>query len=143
MSRYKEDLSDVQGGDFELIPAGRYPVVVTNATIEQAKTSGNDIWKLEMEITAGRFAGRKLWLNISMIDKARPIRKGTLTALGVDTTQMVDYLDDVIGRKADAEVFVDEYQGNKREKVKRLRTPKTTAPEVSNDEFFADDDLPL
>jgi len=124
MSRYKESYSDVPGGDFELIPEAKYPVRVVSADVRPSKSSGMDTWCLDLEIEGPKYAGRKLWLYISMKPEAVGVRKGAMTALGLDTSQMVNYdlIDDVIDRKALAEVYHDEYQGEKRAKVRRLRS---------------------
>jgi len=119
-----EDFSDVKDGDFELISEGKYPIVIDNSVIDDSKsTPGNKTWKLEMTINDGKFKGRKLWFYMGMSKKAAPFRKGTLTALGVDVSGKVHLVDDVIGCMALAEVVHEEYQGEARAKVKRLRTP--------------------
>ena len=135
MSRHRENFDDTPDGDFSLMPEGTYEVKILNATVGPSKSSGIDVWCLDMEITDRMFTGRRLWLYISMKPEAKSMRKGTLTALGVNTAEgeRPDLIDDVIGRKALAIVYHDTYQGQKREKVKRLRSIKpstgTTAPE--------------
>lgn len=138
MSYHKESYSDIPDGDFELIPAGKWPVKVVNAAVRPSKSSGMDTWCLDLEIEGHKFAGRKLWLYISMKPEAAPIRKGTMTALGLDTTQDIQYdlVDDVVGRKALAEIYHDVYQGQKREKVKRLRTLKEPVSKPATDDIF-------
>ena len=145
MSRYKESYKDVQGGDFPLMPEGRYSVKVATSIVKDSK-AGNPTWFLELDVLRLKFAGRKLWFNCSMSDAAKGIRKGTLTALGLDTDSEVaiDLIDDVIGLVCDAEVFHDEYNGVKREKIKRLRSKENktvTAKDVA--EELGSDDLPF
>lgn len=124
MSRYRERYDDVEGGDFSLMEEGKYPVKVIAAVVKPSKASGTDTWCLDLEVTGQKYAGRKLWLYISMKPEAAPVRKGTMTALGLDTKATVEYdlVDDVVGRTALAEVYHDSYQGVPREKVKRLRS---------------------
>ena len=122
MSDYRESYNGVPDGDFPLIPIGRYLVRVTNAAIKPAKTSGQETWCLDLEIIDGEYKGRKLWLYHGMSDEARSMRKGTIRSLGFDTDTEVDLIDDVLGKKAIAEVYHDEYKGETREKVKRLRS---------------------
>lgn len=151
MSRYGENYHGVSGGDFDLMPEGRYPIRVINSRVADSKSSGNPTWYLDLEITGSKYAGRKLWLTISMGTAAAPIRKGTMTALGFDTSQDVRYdlVDDVIGRVAIADVYHDEYEGNKREKVRRLRSmknPEPVAPERNADEELEEanpDEIPF
>lgn len=144
MSRYRERYDGVPGGDFELMEEGKYPVKVIAAAVRPSKASGTDTWCLDLEIIGRRYAGRKLWLYISMKSEAAPVRKGTMTALGLDTSAGVDYdlIDDVVGRNALAEIYHDTYQGEKREKVKRLRSiapEQTAAPVEADDEINLED----
>lgn len=133
MSGYRENYRGVPDGEFKLMPEGNYPVKVANATVSQAKSSGKDTWCLELEITGPRYAGRKLWLYHGMSEGARPMRKGTMTALGLNPEDDNDLIDDVLNRKALAVVYHDIYNGQKREKVKRLRSMKRSEEVV--DEF--------
>jgi hypothetical protein len=133
MSRYRENYRGVPDGEFELMPEGNYPVKVVNATVSPSKSSGKDTWCLELEVTGLRYAGRKFWLYHGMSEEARPMRKGTMTALGLNPEDDNDLIDDVMGRKALAVVYHDTYNGQKREKVKRLRSMKKS--EESVDEF--------
>jgi len=148
MSRYRESYRNVPDGDFELIPEGKWPVRVINASVRPSKSSGMDTWCLDLEIEGYKFAGRKLWLYVSMKPEALPIRKGNMTALGLDTSSDVDYdlVDDVINRKALAEIYHDTYQGQKREKVKRLRSIKSKVEvekENASLEGFNPEDMPF
>jgi len=128
MSRYKENYRGVPSGDFETMPEGNYLIEVINASVYEAKSSGKDTWCLELEvIEPSKFAGRKLWLYHGMSEEARSMRKGTMTALGLDPEADNDLIDDVIGLKALATVYHDEWNGQKKEKVRRLRSIKPTA----------------
>ena len=149
---YRENYRDTQGGDFELMPEGRYPIKIIASSIGASKSSGKDSWKLEMEVVGPRFSGRKLWLYVSMSPEAKGVRKGTMTALGFDTnnpeTGDFDLLRDPINCRAYAEIFHDEYQGTKREKVKRLRSMEANESRLrpegeSREEVeLPEDDLP-
>ena len=134
---YKEHYRGVSDGDFDLMPEGDYPIKITESSIGQSKSSSNDTWKLVMEVTAGEYQGRKLWFYVSMSEKAKGIRRGTMTALGFDPEMENDLTDDVINKTAKAEVFHETYEGKTREKVKRLRTGEQVAPGQTK----IDDDL--
>ena len=135
MSRHRERFSPEDGGNFEEIPAGRYLVKVLGAAVEPWSQTNPDLkWVLTLEILAGPFARRRLWLNIGMTEKAKGIRLGALSALGVNwKDQDVDLIEDVVNRRAIAETFVDETYGTK---VKRLRSDEKVAPgQATVDEF--------
>ena len=130
MSIYRENYRGVSGGEFELMPEGEYEVKVVNSTISPAKSSGKDTWCLEFEIVGPKYAGRKLWLYHGMSEEARPMRKGTITSLGLNPENDNDLIDDVKGLRAKAIVYHDRFDGQKKEKIKRLRSlDKTTAKE--------------
>jgi len=143
MSRHRERFSPEDGGNFDEIPAGRYPVKVLGAAVEPWSQTNPDLkWALTLEILAGPFARRRLWLNIGMTEKAKGIRLGALSALGVNwKDQDVDLIEDVVNRRAIAETFVDETYGTK---VKRLRSLEQVTPgqaklEEAADEFNGDE----
>ena len=143
MSNHKEDYDNVPDNDFDLIPSGPYPVRVLNATVGPSKSSSFDVWCLDLEITGDRFAGRRLWLYISMKEEAKGVRKGVTKALGI-TTKPVDLIDDVKGRKAIAQIYHEEWNGKTREKVKYLKpieqvTPGQAKLEEAADEFNGDE----
>ena len=139
--------SGVQGGDFELMPAGKYPVRVNTAVIKPSKSSESNNLELDMVIEGIKYAGRHLWFTQSLSEKSAPFIKGMLTALGIDTTidKEYDLIDDVLGRKCLADVIhkaPNEFHTDTREKVKMLRSlPKSGVDEST----FAkeDDDLPF
>jgi len=144
MSQHRENYRGVPDGDFELMPEGNYPVKVTNATVGQAKSSGKDTWCLELEIVGQNYAGRKLWLYHGMSEEARPMRKGTIRALGLDPEMEIDLVDDVLGCRATAVVFHDTYNGQLREKVKRLRSMEQVAPgQMKIGEVESSDEVPF
>lgn len=145
----RDDLRGVKDG-YELIPAGKYEVKVKESAIVPTRDNAGELWKLTLEVMSGEFEGRLIWFQCSMSDAARPIRKGTCTALGLNTEEKpVDLQDDVIGCRALAEVYIDTYNGTEQSKVKRLRTlNKMSASEVSNlrnikTEDLSGEDLPF
>ncbi len=52
-------------GTFEPIPSDDYAVEVTKVEKKTSKKSGSDYWSIELTITDGEFAGRKLWDSLS------------------------------------------------------------------------------
>lgn len=124
MSNYKENHS--QTPDFDVVPAGTYSVQVEESSIGDGKDPAKPkVWTIKLCIIGGKFANRYLWFRLSMGDTSAGFRKGSLTALGLDTKANVSYdlIEDVIGRKAMAEVTIDDtFDGTPRNKVRRLRS---------------------
>jgi len=122
---YRENYSKVP--DFDVLPADTYPIQVEESIIADGKDPKKPkVWTLKLCITNGKYVNRFLWARWSMGDSSTGFRKGTMTALGLDTKrdESYDLIEDVVGRKALAEVVIDDsYDGVPRNKVKRLRTP--------------------
>ena len=139
MSQYRESYANVPDGDFALMPPGIYQIKVIGADVHGSKSSGEPTWYLDLEVIGLKYPGKRLWFTVGMSDKAISFRKGTLTALGLDTSldEKWDLIDDVLGRIALAEVYHQKGQdGVTREKVKRLRSAKaTTSTDLPDDEL--------
>lgn len=56
-------------GTFEPIPSDDYEVEVTKVEKKQSRANGTDYWSIELTITEGEYAGRKLWDSLSFIGK--------------------------------------------------------------------------
>jgi hypothetical protein len=80
----KLDFSDVKV--IEVLPVGAYPVVVTNAEVQEGKEYPYIAW--EFTIEEGPAEGRKLWNNTSTSPKALWKLKETLLALGGDPAKL-------------------------------------------------------
>lgn len=52
--------------DFQPIPAGSYPVIITDSVIKYTKNDDGNYLKVTLEIQSGEFQGRKLWHNITL-----------------------------------------------------------------------------
>lgn len=131
---------------FEVLPAGAYPVVVTDGEIRQSGEDSKhpDAYYVNWELTvheSHEYAGRKVWWNTGLThydhdagegcecdeeDKFNKWLAGTakLAELaGIDTSQD-DYefdVDDFVGTTVVAVVSVQPYQGEDRNNVKRIR----------------------
>lgn len=137
MSNHRENYRGVPDRDFEIMPEGEYQVEVLKSSIGASKSSGNLTWCLELGVLDRRYVDRKLWFYISMSEKAKSMRKGAITAMGLDPESDVDLIDDVITHQAKAVVFHDTFNGRTREKVRRLRSLAQVAP----GQMTIDDDL--
>lgn len=75
------DKVEATTGEFELIPVGRYDLMITNA-VNKVSASGNDYIALDLKILNDddekSYFGRKLWANINNNDIGRGILKSIL-----------------------------------------------------------------
>lgn len=110
------------------VEPGRYPVKVVESDIGPwSERNHDERWQLTLEITTGRYQGRRLWWRAGMSEAATPFRRGAVKALGIEwRDREVDLRTEVIGHRAIAEVvYNDDYD---RAEVKRLRSVEQTAP---------------
>jgi hypothetical protein len=79
MAGLKVNFSTEEAGsearDFEALPTGKYPVFVSDITMEEcgpnSKNPGKPYWHLELTIQEGHpHAGRKFWTNVMLFDGA-------------------------------------------------------------------------
>jgi len=79
------NFGDVEDKDFTPMPDGSYPVTVDNAKMKYGKDSGDPYVQWELIVTDGEFAGRHLWYNTSLSEKALWRTKEQFLNLGVIT----------------------------------------------------------
>ena len=95
------DISGVEAGGFEAIPAGQYHVAITDGELKEsgpnAKNPGAEYIAWEFTVQGGEHDGRKLWSNTSMLPQALFGIKGLLAAVGhpaangsFDTSEIID-----------------------------------------------------
>jgi hypothetical protein len=110
------DLSDVESGGFDPIPAGRYPLRVFDGEIREsgpkAKNPGSEYIAWEFIVESGDFEDRHLWTNTSLLPQALFGLKGLLGATGQWSAEELDAadfdfdIDDVLGSLVMATVTV-------------------------------------
>ncbi len=90
-------------GDFEVIPPGKYTVLIEKSELQQTKKGNGHFIYLEMQIADGQFKGRKIFDRINVENPSSQcivIGKRCLSALGLaiglqavsDTSQLVNQL---------------------------------------------------
>jgi hypothetical protein len=73
--------------DFEPLPTGKYPVTITDGSLEEcgpkSKNPGKNYWHLELTVDEGHpNAGRKFWSNVMLFDGALYSLAQLLKAIG-------------------------------------------------------------
>jgi hypothetical protein len=68
MAQFSFDTSTVAAREnsFELIPAGNYPAVVEDSSIESLKSGNGQALKLTLRIVDGQYTGRKVWARLNI-----------------------------------------------------------------------------
>lgn len=122
---------------YELLDEGNYDVVVTEAAVATAKSSGNKMYNLTLSVESGPHAKRKLWTRLVV---ARDNLKGMemffkqMAALTLDGKFFSTEPDDdvivanLIGKRASAKVVQGSYNETPKNDVKFLNPPKGPAP---------------
>jgi hypothetical protein len=79
------DANNVEpAGDFEPIPAGKYPAVITESEFKPTKAGTGNYLQLAFQIIEGPYANRLLWARLNLDnanDTARKIAQGELSAI--------------------------------------------------------------
>jgi len=73
-----------EGRDFGLLPKGDYRMAITDSTVKAANSGNGNYLKLEIQVTDGAYANRKLWENLNLWHrdhKTMTIAQGTFSAI--------------------------------------------------------------
>lgn len=111
------DLSGVEVSR-KAIPEGTYAVVVNKAELTKSR-EGNNMIKMEFEVTEGPHKGAKLFENCSLQPQALFKLKSVMLALGMDIPEGSFDLDtnDLVGLNCEVEVGHETYEGKKRARI--------------------------
>jgi hypothetical protein len=131
------------GYGFEPLPEGAYNVVVAGAKFQPSK-AGNDMYKLELQITDGEYKGKKAFTQLVFTENSAGMFFQQMAALGLDAAfwAEIEYDPEATGEDAeeqrgevcqqlvDAEAVIicgppEEYQGRMQTRVKTIRPAGT------------------
>ncbi len=118
-------------GDFDVLPPGKYPVVIDKAEVKQTKKMDGHYLSLTMTVADGGYKGRKLWPKIQIQNPSQECVKiglRTLSALGKATG--VTYISDAnqfLGKTCIAHVKVKDEQ-NEIRTYSAMEGPVATQP---------------
>ena len=129
------DLSGVEVSR-RAIPEGTYAVVVNKAELTKSR-EGNNMIKMEFEVTEGPHKGAKLFENCSLQPQALFKLKSVMLALGMDIPNGSFDLDtnDLVGLNCEVEVGHETYEGKKRARILEY----INAEEADEEEEDSDD----
>jgi hypothetical protein len=135
--RVMGDLNEAMGGafdpgahepaaDFEPIPAGWYPVEIEKAEIKDTKAGDGKYLKIEHTVVGDKFANRKIWKQINLVnksEKAVEIGLRELAALGIACgLSAITDTSELLGKQVLAKVEIKKDEG--REPDNQIRTYK-------------------
>lgn len=129
------DLSGVEVNR-RAIPEGTYAVVVNKAELTKSR-EGNNMIKMEFEVTEGPHKGAKLFENCSLQPQALFKLKSVMLALGMNIPEGSFDLDtnDLVGLNCEVEVGHETYEGKKRARILEY----INAEEADEEEEDSDD----
>ncbi len=119
------DLSNVEDSGFELLPKGIYPCTIESCEYGLSQNSGQPMWTMKLNITEGDYEGRKLFTHLSFSPKALPMTKKSLAAIAPELLSgpfnPETVASDMEGKSVRAEVKIEKYDGEDRNRVKNLK----------------------
>ena len=133
------NLSEVEAQKFEVLPKGKYNIVVADNQYSLSKSSGKPMWNMQLSIVdEGEFKNRRLFTFLSFSEKALGNTKGVLSVIAPELADKTDLrindpetVASVIGRFAKVSVDIqkaDPEQGyDESNRVKRWFQPDASA----------------
>lgn len=133
MSKRKLDMSNVE--TYTRMSEGIHRVKVVSCE-DKTTQAGDDMIAIAFESVKGDDKGSRVFDNFVLTDKALWKLKQLLTALGVKCDgKIVLDTDKLIGKKCDAEIFHEEYNGQLRARVNEYMKIKATEPDDDDEEL--------
>lgn len=118
------NMDEVHAQSFELIPKGTYDVVIEKLEYSLSKSSGAPMWSVQLTITDGDFANRKLFTHLSFSEGALPGTKAAIQKIAPDllssafNPKKIAEEGSLVGIQARVKTGIETYQGEDRSKVK-------------------------
>lgn len=95
--------------DYAPLPDGEYRCHVDSVD-ERTTQRGDPMWRLRFRVVDGDFEGRWVWDNLVFSERGRSRVKLFCKSIGIDTSQAVDLLPEMlIGKTCKVTVFTEEY----------------------------------
>ena len=120
------DFNDVEDVSFEALPKAVYPCIIADCEFTHSQSSGNPMWTLQLEVSDGEYAGRKLYSHLVFAGAGLPITKRQLGRIAPDIIAQAfdpsdeDIVAQMLGLEVKAKVTVRKYQGEDRNNVADL-----------------------
>ena len=154
------DFSGVQSNDFAPLPKGTYHATIFEVTQTETK-KGDPMLVFQFKIVEEKHYNRRAFLNHVILPKTLWSLKNTLLAAGYSKEELAGQLDldldDMCGRLVRIVIGHEVYEGETRDRVKKVLPPAKgfkpfnedevptlgDEPEFDNDIDLSSDDLPF
>jgi len=120
------DFNAVEDTGFEALAKGMYPCVISECEFNYSQASGNPMWTLQLEVSEGEHAGRKLFNHLVFAGKGLGITKQNLGRIRPDLMEAPfnptdeEVIASMLGLNVKAKVTVRKYEGEDRNNVQGL-----------------------
>jgi len=120
------DFSETEAVKFELLPEGTYNAKVYDYELKTS-SNGNEMINFEFQITDEKFKTKKAWYLQVVEGKSKPYWLGLLETLSGLTKEEIAKqfkepkdLEKLIGKKCRLRIKHEIYEGNKKQRVKKV-----------------------
>ncbi len=120
------NLAEVEDTAFEALPKGTYPCTIAECEFTFSQAKGNPMWTLQLEVSEGEFAGRKLYNHLVWAGAGLGITKQNIGRIAPELLEGPFDCDDeeviasMLGRQVTAKVTQRMYEGSMRNNVTGL-----------------------
>ena len=120
------DFNAVEDTAFEALPKAMYPCTIAECEFGYSQSKGTPMWTLQLEVSEGEYAGRKLFNHLVFAGAGLGITKQNLTRIRPDLMESpMDPKDEetiasMLGLAVKAKVTVRKYEGEDRNNVQGL-----------------------
>lgn len=120
------DMSDVSEVSFEAIPAGMYDCQIVECEFGYSQSKGTPMWTMQIEVSDGEYAGRKLFTHMVMAGKGLGFTKKDLAQIAPELleapfdAQDPNVIATMLGKDVRAKVQVRQYEGSPTNNVRGL-----------------------
>jgi len=120
------DFGAVEDTAFEALPKGMYPCTIAECEFTYSQSKGNPMWTLQLEVSEGEYAGRKLFNHLVFAGAGLGITKQNLGRIKPELLEAPFSPDDqeviagMLGLAVNAKVTVRKYEGEDRNNVQGL-----------------------
>jgi hypothetical protein len=119
--------------DLPVIPRGIYPAAVDDLQFVYSQNSGNPMWTwiLELEESAGEYAGRKLYFHSPFVENMMPRVKKVVSRVypelltrGPFNPEEIANSGEMVGKRCQVRVDIGMYENRRRNNVRDILPPK-------------------
>ena len=120
------DFGQVEDTAFEVLPKGMYPCTIAECDFTYSQSAGNPMWTLQLEVSEGEFAGRKLFNHLVFKGAGLGITKQNLGRIRPDLLETPfdpsdeEVIATMLGLAVKARVQVRKWEGQDRNNVQGL-----------------------